>query len=60
MERPDISKYLVARPDRTMHRSLLFSPRADASLTKKERMRRLHDVWKRQREVMSEGALAEN
>jgi hypothetical protein len=34
--------------------------RKDSSLTKKERMRRLHDVWKLQREVMAEGALAEN
>ncbi len=34
--------------------------RKDPTLTKKERMRRLHDVWKQQREVMSEGALAEN
>lgn len=43
-----------------MHRSLLFSPRADASLTKKERMRRLHDIWKQQLEVTSGGALAES
>jgi hypothetical protein len=34
--------------------------RKDSSLTKKERMRRLHEVWKLQREVMAEGALAEN
>lgn len=34
--------------------------RADASLTKKERMRRLHDIWKQQREVTSGGALAES
>jgi hypothetical protein len=34
--------------------------RADKSLTKKERLRRLHDVWKQQREVMSAGGLAES
>jgi hypothetical protein len=35
--------------------------RKDSSLTKKERMRRLHEVWKLQREVTSgEGALAES
>ena len=34
--------------------------RADQSLTKKERLRRLHEVWKQQREVMSAGALAES
>lgn len=34
--------------------------RKDSSLTKKERMRRLHEAWKLQREVMAEGTLAEN
>lgn len=30
--------------------------RKDSSLTKKERMRRLHEIWKQQREVMAESA----
>lgn len=34
--------------------------REDASLTRKERLRRLHEVWKQQREVMGESALAES
>jgi len=34
--------------------------RADTSLTKQERMRRLHDIWKQQREVTSGGALADS
>jgi hypothetical protein len=34
--------------------------RADKSLTKKERMRRLREVWKLQREVMAGTKLAEN
>jgi len=53
----------VALPKKTLRQleAEELGIRADASLTKQERMRRLHDVWKQQREVTSGGgSLAES
>jgi len=53
----------VAVPQKTLRQleAEELAIRADTSLTKQERMRRLHDIWKQQREVTSGGgSLAES
>ena len=59
---PDSSVAQIEPPKKTLRQleAEELRIRKDAALTKKERLRRLHEIWKQQREVMSAGALAES